>query len=68
MLNWPEICCKALSKFFLIRFQKASSGFKMAQDEAKMAKITPKITKISFKIAKMRRMTPPEGTRTKKTQ
>ena len=33
-LNWPEIRCKGLSKFFLVSFQEASSGFKMVQDEA----------------------------------
>ena len=33
-LNWPEICCKGLSKLFLVSFQEASSGFKMVQDEA----------------------------------
>lgn len=32
--NWPEIGSKALSKLFLGSFQKASSGFKMVQDEA----------------------------------
>ena len=53
-LNWPEICCKALSKLFLVSFQEAASGFKMTQDEAKMAKMRAKNAWMRPMIAKMK--------------